>query len=66
MKKTGAFRTRGKLLKLCQGRSEWMLLRVLLPGRVIRHWHRLPKKAVVPLSLEVFKRCVSVALRDLV
>lgn len=66
MRKGVAFRTRGNGLKLCQGRSEWMLLRILFPGRVIRHWHRQPKKVVEPLSLDVIKRCVDVALRDLV
>ena len=30
------------------------------------HWHRLPGEVVNPLSLEVFKNCVDVALRDVV
>lgn len=34
--------------------------------RVIRHGNRLPREVVKSLSLEMFKRHVDVALRDVV
>ena len=33
-------------------------------AREVRQWHRLPREVVEPLSLEVFKSRVDMALRD--
>lgn len=38
----------------------------LFTGRVIKHRHRLPREVAESTALEVFKRLVDVALRDMV
>ena len=57
---------RGKGLKLDEG---WFMLGIrnnFFSERVVRQWHRLPRKVVKSQSLAVFKKRADVALSDVV
>ena len=59
------FQMTGISLKLYQGRFGLDIRKHFL-DRAVRQWHRLPREVVGSPSLEVLRKCVAVALRDII
>jgi len=59
-------RMRGKGRKLRQGRFRLDLRKNVFAERVVRYWNTLPREMMKSPYLEVFRKCVDMAVQDMV